>query len=1226
MPIRFPAHLLALLLICLWPRFGAAAQTDFSRVGYRDIPGVTLKEKEAVERLLGERTSFIYGTEPGIGCYYQSDGRLGGYAVLLCDWLSALFGVGFTPSLYDRNQLLHNLASYEVDFTDALSSTPERIQASLSTSPLWERPMRRMRLADGPSLAETAASRPLRYAFPIGTNTFEMVGSYLQKPFHAVYVDSHDAAYRMLKDKVVDAFVDKDSYFDADSDVLTEDLLPFVFVPFSLATLNPELAPLISIVQKALDNGALDYLTTLYNKGNENYTRNKFLSRLSFEEKEYVHRHSVYGMNQPVRIGIEYDNYPIAFYNEQEEAWQGCALDVLAAIKKISGLNFVPAHQEPILWPEMLDMLESGKLSIMTELIKTPEREGKFLWPEKPFMEDYFVLISRNDYPNIALFDVRNLRIGLIQDGASTYLFRKWFPDHRSTKEYIDTWQLFSALERDEVDLVMSTKNHLLSMTHYMEKPYFKINIAFKQKYESFFALNKSETILCSILSKALHLVRVDDIAAQWKRRVFDYRGAVARARMPYLLTGLTLFLGIVGLLSVMFVRSRRLGRELEAAVEQRTGELRLQTAAAERAAQAKSAFLARASHEIRTPMNAINGLSELALREYGSPGTLPYIRGIRDAGVALLAVINDILDFSKIESGNLPIHPVPYETASLLNDVLTVVRGGTAKAGLELRLDISPDLPRTMIGDAGRIRQILLNLLSNAVKYTKEGFVGLSVFCGPAGEEEDTVRLTFTVEDSGIGIRRKDMPKLFGEFTRIDEKRNIGIEGTGLGLAIARSLCRAMGGDLTARSGYGTGSVFTAVLVQTAADRTPVGDVTGRTDERTGARRASFIAPEAEVLIVDDLPGNLLVARGLLNPYRVRVSVCANGREAVELVRRHPFDLVLMDHMMPVMDGVAATRALRAMDGERFRTLPVVALTAGDVTGMREMFLENGFNDVLAKPIEMGKLDAVLRHRLPAGKLRKAPPDEAFETAGGNASGEPYPAQASPDRSGQGEERAPFAAPPVSPLPTIAGVDADLGLARIGGSHSLYLRLLAVFRTDAEACLTRIAGDPDGTSLPAFTTQVHAVKSALSNIGADGLSREAAMLEKAGKEADLSLILETLPAFRKELAALAARIGAALAPHAPEAPKTSNAPEAAGTADDAEGLDPAVAGDLETLRDALEAVDIRATDAVLARLQALPLPAALRGAVDEAAEYVLTADFHKATKTVADLLGRRHL
>ncbi|MDR2123706.1 MAG: transporter substrate-binding domain-containing protein [Desulfovibrio sp.] len=1214
MPTRFPAHLLALLLICLWPGYGAAGQPDFSRVSYRDIPGVTPEEKDAVERLLRKRASFVYGTEPGIGCYVKANGETGGCDALLCDWLSTLFGVPFVPALYFRNQLLHDIASYEADFTDALSPTPERLEASLSTSPLWERPMRLMRLADGATPLETAASRPVRYAFPALTDTFKLVANSLQKPFRIVYVGSHAEAYRMLKDKSIDAFVDKETYFDTDGTIITEDLLPLVFVPSSLATLNPELTPLISVVQKAIDNGALDYLTTLYNKGNEDYIINKFFSRLSVEEKTYVYRHSINGMNQPIPVGIEYDNYPIAFYNEHEKAWQGCALDVLAAIRKISGLNFVPAYHEPILWTEMIDRLESGKLSIITELIKTPEREGRFLWPEKPFMDDYFALLSRNDYPDITLIDVPMLKVGLIYDGASAYLFRKMFSDHKLTTEYIDAWELFSALERGEIDLAMSTQNHLLSMTHYKEKPYFKINIAFDQTYESFFALNKSETVLCSILNKAMKLIEVDAVAERWKSRVFDYQGAVARARMPYLFAGLVLFLGIVGLLSFMFVKSRRLGIELEVVVEQRTRELRLQTAAAERAAQAKNEFLARASHEIRTPMNAVNGMSELALRAYGTSEALVYIRGIRDAGAALLTVINDILDFSKIESGNLPIRRAPYKTSSLLNDVLTVTRDGTAKAGLELRAALSPDLPRAMIGDAGRIRQILLNLLGNAVKYTREGYVALSVSCGPAGEEEeDAVRLTFVVEDSGIGIRRRDMPKLFEEFTRIDEKRNIGIDGTGLGLAIARRLCRAMGGDITARSVYGTGSVFTAVLIQTAADRAPMGIVSCPADEPAGARRASFTAPEAEVLVVDDLPGNLLVARGLLIPYRLRVSVCANGSEAVNLIRQRSFDLVLMDHMMPVTDGVEAARALRAMDDERCRTMPVVALTAGDADDLRGMFLENGFNDVLAKPIETRKLDEVLKRWIPPGKRRSPQYDESY----GDGAGGTRPARVPPERAGaptgtQDEGRAPGEDPPAPVLPAIAGVDAALGLERIGGSHGIYLRLLEVFRTDAETCLARIAAEPDETSLKSFTTQVHAVKSALLNVGADGLSREAALLEKAGKEADMPLIRETLPAFRKELAALTARIGAALTPDAAEVPGESE-----------QDPGPDVAELLTALRDALDAVDIDAADAALARLQALPLPAGLRGAVYETAEYVLSADFHKAAEILAGLPGR---
>ncbi|MDR1686894.1 MAG: response regulator [Desulfovibrio sp.] len=391
-------------------------------------------------------------------------------------------------------------------------------------------------------------------------------------------------------------------------------------------------------------------------------------------------------------------------------------------------------------------------------------------------------------------------------------------------------------------------------------------------------------------------------------------------------------------------------------------------------ASEAKNAFLTRTSHEIRTPMNAIIGMSELAQREPCPPRALEYIAGIRNAGANLLGIINDILDFAGIESGTLRIHPAPYETASLLHDVLTVARIRAEEKALALPTDIPPDIPRSMVGDAGRVRQILLNLLSNAVKYTDAGFVKFSAYATP--DADDAVRLTFVVEDSGIGIRQEDLPKLFREFVRIGEKRRGGTEGTGLGLSIARSLCRAMDGDIAVRSEYGRGSVFTAELKQTVHDRRPMGAVTRAAEKRAERQRAGFIAPEAELLIVDDLPANLLVAEGLLAPYRVRVTTCANGREAVDLVRERPFDLVLMDHMMPVMDGVEAARAVRAQGGER-RTVPIVALTANAVSGMREMFLANGFNDFLSKPIDVLELDAVLARWIPAGKRRAAVPEQ---------------------------------------------------------------------------------------------------------------------------------------------------------------------------------------------------------------------------------------------------------
>ena len=396
------------------------------------------------------------------------------------------------------------------------------------------------------------------------------------------------------------------------------------------------------------------------------------------------------------------------------------------------------------------------------------------------------------------------------------------------------------------------------------------------------------------------------------------------------------------------------------------------------------------------------------------------------------------------------------------------------------------------------------------------------------------------------------------------------------------------MGGDITARSEYGRGSVFVATLTQIVAERRPMGDMAAASARRTDEQRITFTAPEAEVLVADDFPSNLLVTEGLLAPYRMRVFTCRNGREAVELARERPFDLILMDHMMPEMDGMEATRAVRAMSAEYCRTMPVVALTANAVSGMREMFLENGFNDFLAKPIDMAELDAVLKKWIPAGK-RRSISEESEKT--------PEPA-----------------AGPEAAFPEIAGVDVAAGIARLGGSPDLYLELLETFRRDAEACLAALEKDPDQASLPPFITLAHSLKSALANIGATGLSQAAASLEKAGRNGEMSAVRGGLPPFRESLAVLTARI--------------AKLPESYGSGDGGEQCGPELEETLIRLREALESGDYRAADDTLARLRSLPLTGKMRRTVSGIEDFILLAEFRKAADAVAALLecpsGRR--
>ena len=638
------------------------------------------------------------------------------------------------------------------------------------------------------------------------------------------------------------------------------------------------------------------------------------------------------------------------------------------------------------------------------------------------------------------------------------------------------------------------------------------------------------------------------------------------------------IFLWIFIISAVIVVIFNMYVSKMNRAMEIQYQALALANEQAAMASSTKSIFLARMSHEIRTPMNAVIGMSELAQRDYGTPKGLEYISGIKNAGVSLLAIINDILDFSKIESGRLEFAASPYETASLLNDVLTIIRVRIAEKPLELIVDADPAMPCSMIGDAVRVKQVLINLLNNAVKYTAKGFIRVSFLGEPLAN--DSIRLTLAVEDSGIGIKQEDMPQLFSDFTRIDEKRNSAIEGAGLGLPIARSLCLTMGGDITAASEYGKGSIFTATLIQAVDDWSPMGDM-AKPMQCAALQKASFTAPEAEVLLVDDFSSNLLVAEGLLAPYKMRVRTCLNGREAVELVQARSFDLVLMDHMMPEMDGMEATAAIRALGGH-FTSLPIIALTANVVSGMKEQFLANGFNDFLSKPIDTSDLDALLQTWIPAAKQQSVTADS--ETVSADAAA-------------------------TETSPEIAGVDIVAGISRVGGSPGRYRELLRTFLRDAEAGFALLEATSDKADLNSFTTFMHALKSGLTNIGANALSESAAALENAGRNGDLDVARNNLVSFRTQLAALMARIGDATA--------------AASSAGRKSPPEPLLRDVLTGLKDALDTKDMDRMDIALAKLQNLPLVPKTRAIAADIAQHLLFGDFKKAAESVNALLER---
>ncbi|MDR1965752.1 MAG: transporter substrate-binding domain-containing protein, partial [Synergistaceae bacterium] len=792
---------------------------------YRDVPGITEREIEAIESLRRSRSRFIYGTYTSTECFYREDGSVGGYAASLCGWLSELFGIPFELVIYDWdewNDLMDGLASFEVDFNGDLTRTPERLKNYYMTEFIASRVIKTLRMEGSKSLSEIARNRPLRYVFYKGTTTYDQVAPYLGDNCEVVFADDYPEIYGMLKNGEVDAYFDENAYessFDAyGGDVTAEDFLPLVFGTVSLATQNPELAPVISVVQKALENGAIQYLADLYGQAYQDYRRHKLFLRLTDEEKAYIDARAQSGEGVP--IALEFDNYPISFYNESEKEWQGIAPDILAEVGSITGLRFSRVNDQNAGWADLARMLENGDVALVSELIQTPERVGRFLWPDVSYMTDNCALLTRLDSKDIQINEIFLLKIGLVQGTAYADMFRRWFPNHPDVVEYPDNLQALESLERGEVDAVMSSQKMLLQAANYLEKPVYKLNILFSQGLDSFFGFNANEAVLCSIMSKALHLADIDTISARWMHRMFDYRSSMLKSQLPFLIAISLLLAGIVLLLFIMYFRSRKTNRYLEVAVSERTWELKYQTEAALSASRAKSDFLAKMSHEIRTPMNVITGMSELILRNEVSAAVFEYASGIKHAGANLLGIINDILDFSKIESGKMEIIPAEYTFASLIDDVITTVRMRLAEKSVNFATDIDSALPGRLIGDEARIRQVLLNLLSNAVKYTNEGHITMTVTGKERGSGE--IELIFEIADTGLGIKEGDMGKLFDDFTQFDSLKNKDVEGTGLGLAIARSLCRAMGGDIAVSSKYGEGSTFTATIPQKIGDAGP--------------------------------------------------------------------------------------------------------------------------------------------------------------------------------------------------------------------------------------------------------------------------------------------------------------------------------------------------------------------------------------------------------------------
>ena len=1318
---------LFILLICFvcFPAGTGISQTStFSDYlnDFRTIPGVTQQEITAIEAAIKRHGgTFSYGNVHGSEAFITRDGVEDGFSKYFCELLSGMFGAKFSTTYHEWDDLLAAISDNTLDFTGELTATSERRRTYFMTDTFHNRTIKIFTNRNAEKLNILALERPLRYAALDGVVTGAQVKNVSPFPFDLVNVPNYATAIEGLQNLTIDAFLEEDTAVVAFAEVpfiRTDDYFPLIYSPVSFSTVNPELEPFISVMDKFLKHGGREHLDHLYKQGTQALFRHLIDIEFTDEERKFIKKHKDGNIRIP--FAAHGENYPISFYSKADKKFQGIALDVLNAISEITGLTFEPIHLPKTTTADLKKILAEGGVTLITGVTAADRKGSPFLWTRDPYSSgNYSALISTASHPSIELDKILNTRVGLIEGTVYERIYNVWFPGNTNSVVYPNPTEAFAALQEEKIDFIMGARNVLLSQTNYLEQPHFKAALIFDYDLPVHFVLNSNAHPLHSILDKAQKHINLKQINNHWVSRVYDYNSKILYDIFPYLCT----FIAVLGVLLAftifVFIKNKQLSKNLERQIFIRTQELYKTTeelkehsgtlqavfssipdhivcrdlngtitqcnesflnfldkshdeviglnaeelfvtlvenynehrildaivmqtgnisvaeesifsvkfqakriyevikapilylnesvglisiarditerkaveAAAREASLAKSSFLAQMSHEIRTPMNAISGMTELILHENTTDSVLGHASNIRNACQGLLAIINDILDISKIESGNLEIVPTRYHFSALLTDVISIIKVRTDKQALTFIVNIDADIPGELYGDELRIKQVLINLPTNAVKFTSEGKITFTV---SSKTEDDTCQLTFSIADTGMGIKPGDIQKIFMLFQQVDTKRNRNIEGTGLGLSISRQLVEMMGGTLTVESEFGVGSTFTVTMRQNIASSEPVvvlkhpeqtsvliyetrpdylgsvihaldplgcpytvcsnrSDMHTLLDESTynyifisslyintvqdiavqkqphativvinsdgnsyhkgttifismpihclllanifnneheghgisidSAHIANIIAPTAKVLVVDDNAVNLKVAVGLMKLYKIQADTASNGMRAVEMVRETDYDIIFMDHMMPEMDGIDTTIAIRSL-GEKYTRIPIIALTANAVSGVKEMFKAEGLNDFLPKPIEMAKLDAIVKKWLPKNTQQSRE--------------EPVPSKEA--------------------VYDIPGVNTRKGIRNSGGVLENYIDILDIYATDCENRLPEINKLHKEGDIKALTICIHAIKSASANIGADELSAMAMELEEAGKAGNTRYIDANLRRFTNSL------------------------------------------------------------------------------------------------------------
>ena len=565
----------------------------------------------------------------------------------------------------------------------------------------------------------------------------------------------------------------------------------------------------------------------------------------------------------------------------------------------------------------------------------------------------------------------------------------------------------------------------------------------------------------------------------------------------------------------------------------------------AEKANQAKTMFLANMSHEIRTPVNAIMGSTEMILREKDKSEKIEELAySIKNASLILISIITEILDFSKIEAGKMNAAENEYEPGVLIKDITDAVRAKLKEKNIELYINVNETLPKVLRGDEVHVRQIFTNILNNAVKYTNAGSVTLNV---DWKLQSGMALIRASVEDTGVGISEEALPTIFDSFERADMIKNRTIEGTGLGLAITKRLVESMGGSINVKSTYGVGSTFSFTIFQNVVNFAHTGKISEIVVPTKGdAENESFIAPMAKVLAVDDNATNIKVIQGILAMYQIKVDTAMSGQECLEKVMKNHYHLILMDQMMPIMDGIETAARIRNLPQKDKKNVPIIALTANAIRGAREMFLEKGFQDYLSKPMNINLLETLLIKYLPDEFIHFVDKEDPSLKVSKNI--------------------------------TIAGVDTQAGIKNYNNSVSRYVQVLKYIYDDGGAQIERMENMIANEEYEQYTFETHALKGLALGVGATSLAEKAKELEFAVREGNYEKVKSEAPVLTDEYRRILANIKFVLVDNGIEIGKDIEVTRGQISSDEERN-------ELISLRESLEMLDMTESDKKISEL-----------------------------------------